>query len=242
MTKLSVNVNKIALLRNSRGSNYPHLIGFTKKLIDIGVKGITIHPRPDERHIKKQDARELSLLLKEYPNIELNIEGYPSEEFLCLIEETLPDQCTLVPDSEDQLTSDHGWDFNEHGNFVDDTVKRLNNLGIRTVAFVDPSVEQVQLASKTSLNQIELYTESFAGSYGTPEETKAFEKYLKCADCAQRSGLGVNAGHDLNLCNLARFLQIPNILEVSIGHAIVVESIEFGISNVINKYHKICGS
>jgi pyridoxine 5-phosphate synthase len=242
MTKLSVNVNKIALLRNSRGNNYPHLIGFTKKLIDIGVKGITIHPRPDERHIKKRDARELSLLLKEYPIVELNIEGYPSEEFLCLIEETLPDQCTLVPDSEDQLTSDHGWDFNEHGNFVDDTAKRLNNLGIRTVAFVDPSVEQIQLASKTSLNRIELYTESFAGSCRTPEETKVFEKYSKCADCAQSLGLGVNAGHDLSLSNLARFLQIPNILEVSIGHAIVVESIEFGISNVINKYHKICGS
>ena len=242
MTKLSVNVNKIALLRNSRGNNYPHLIGFTKKLIDIGVKGITIHPRPDARHIKKQDARELSLLLKEYPIVELNIEGYPSEEFLCLIEETLPDQCTLVPDSEDQLTSDHGWDFNEHGNFVDDTAKRLNNLGIRTAAFVDPSVEQIQLASKTSLNRIELYTESFAGSYRTPEETKVFEKYSKCTDCAQSLGLGVNAGHDLSLSNLARFLQIPNILEVSIGHAIVVESIEFGISNVINKYHKICGS
>lgn len=242
MTKLSVNVNKIALLRNSRGRDYPNLIDFAKKYIELGAQGITIHPRPDERHVKATDALDLTAMLAEYPDIELNIEGYPSEDFLKLVERCKPDQCTLVPDTADQLTSDHGWDFFEHGDYLSAICARLKKLGVRTAVFIDPDLDQVRLAAESGIDRIELYTESFASLFGTPQGEEVFQCFKLVAAEAQRLGLGVNAGHDLDLANLSRFLEIEGILEVSIGHALTVESVEQGRETVMRKYVEICAS
>ncbi len=241
MTRLSVNLNKIALLRNSRGRDYPSVVGFAKKYISLGVHGITVHPRQDERHITIKDTTELGGLLTQHENVEFNVEGYPSESFLKLVEETRPTQCTLVPDSPDQLTSDHGWNLVEHSEFVSNTCARLSNAGVRVSLFLDPDIAQVELAAKTGADRIELYTEAYAASYGTSDEKPIFEQYQQASLKAQELGLGINAGHDLDLMNLARFLTIPEILEVSIGHALTVESIEQGIEVVIKQYLDICG-
>ena len=240
MTKLSVNVNKIALLRNSRGRDYPNVVDFASKFIALGVHGITIHPRQDQRHITDQDAVDLAQLLSDYPEAELNIEGNPSEHFLRLIEETSPDQCTLVPDDVNQLTSDHGWDFTEHGGFLKEVIQRIGAAGTRTAAFVDPDLTQIKLAGKSGVDRIELYTESYAASYGTDDRKGTFALYEQAAAKARQIGLGLNAGHDLDLNNLARFLEIEGILEVSIGHALTVECIEQGMDNVIRRYLEIC--
>ena len=160
MTDLSVNLNKIALLRNSRGRDYPNVVDFAQRFIALGVQGITIHPRPDERHIKRQDAYDLAACLKSFPDVELNIEGYPSEDFLRLVEETRPDQCTLVPDAENQLTSDHGWNFHEQLDFVSDVVSQINSWDVRSAVFLDPDLSQVEGAAASGSQRIELYTES----------------------------------------------------------------------------------
>jgi len=225
MTVLSVNLNKIALLRNSRGRDFPNVVGFARKYYDLGVRGITIHPRQDERHITRQDAFDLGRLVSDLGNIELNIEGYPSEEFLKLVEGINPTQCTLVPDSPLQLTSDHGWDLTTHLDQVRDTCSRLNSAGIRSAIFLDPEEDQIRIAPNTGTNRIELYTEEYAASYGTKENDQIFQKFKEAAMLAQEMGLGVNAGHDLDLVNLSKFLSIDGILEVSIGHALTVESI-----------------
>ena len=240
MTVLSVNLNKIALLRNSRGRDFPNVVGFARKFYDLGVRGITIHPRQDERHITRQDSLNLGRLASDLRNIELNIEGYPSEEFLKLVERVNPTQCTLVPDSPSQLTSDHGWDLTTHLDQVRDTCSRLNNAGIRSAIFLDPEKDQIRIAPNTGTNRIELYTEEYAATYGTKDNDQIFQKYKEAAMLAQELGLGVNAGHDLNLVNLANFLAIDGILEVSIGHALTVESIEKGMDEVIGKYLDIC--
>ena len=240
MTKLSVNINKIALLRNSRGRDYPSVIDFAEKFIALGVNGITVHPRQDERHITMQDAIDLSGLLSAYDDVEYNIEGYPSEEFLALVEKTKPTQCTLVPDSPDQLTSDHGWELVEQGDFIKKVCTRLSNAGIRTALFLDPDVEHVKLASKTGADRIELYTESYAASFDTSDNDELFQRYKQASLEAQRLGLGVNAGHDLDLANLPKFLTIDNILEVSIGHVLTIECIEQGMKAVIKNYLDIC--
>lgn len=240
MTDLSVNLNKIALLRNSRGRNYPSVTDFARRFITLGVQGITIHPRPDERHIKRQDAYDLAELLRGYPDVELNIEGYPNDEFLRLVEETRPDQCTLVPDAENQLTSDHGWNFHEQADFVQKVVKQINNWDVRSAVFLDPDTEQVRLASATGCHRIEMYTESFAEAWNTDNSAKTLERYRETALLAQELGLGVNAGHDLDMHNLPDFLTIPNILEVSIGHALTIECIEQGIEKVVSRYLEIC--
>ena len=240
MTNLSVNLNKIALLRNSRGRDYPNVVSFAQKFIALGVHGITIHPRQDQRHITTRDAEDLVELLSGHPEIELNIEGYPSEQFLRLIEDRKPDQCTLVPDAPDQLTSDHGWDFIEHGSYLREVIARIGQAGVRTATFLDPDTEQINLAAGSGVDRIELYTESYARSFGTPEGIRVFNKFKHAAAEAQQAGLGVNAGHDLDLVNLACFLRIKGILEVSIGHALTVESIEQGMDNVVSQYLKIC--
>lgn len=240
MTQLSVNLNKIALLRNARGRDFPNVVNFAQKFINLGVRGITVHPRQDERHITVKDTIELGRLLSGNPDVEFNIEGYPSEEFLSLVESTKPAQCTLVPDSPDQLTSDHGWDLLTHYDFVTDTCSRLSDAGIRTSIFLDPDIEQVKLAPKTGTDRIELYTEAYAASYGTPEHDVIFEQYRSASLEAQILGLGVNAGHDLDLLNLAKFLTIYNILEVSIGHVLTIECIEQGMESVIQQYLSIC--
>ena len=240
MTDLSVNLNKIALLRNSRGRNYPSVTTFAEKIIALGVRGITIHPRPDERHITRQDAFDLADLLNTQNDVELNIEGYPNESFLALIESTRPDQCTLVPDAENQLTSDHGWNFHEQGDFVREVVARINDWGVRSAVFLDPDTEQVSLAAESGTKRIELYTESYAEAWPTDDREAVLARYRETAQLAQSLGLGVNAGHDLDLDNLADFLTIPAILEVSIGHALTVESIEQGIEQVVGRYLEIC--
>lgn len=241
MTVLSVNLNKIALLRNSRGRDYPDVVDFAQKLIALGVRGITIHPRQDERHITKQDAYDLGHLISGYEDVELNIEGYPSDDFQKLVAGVKPTQCTLVPDSPTQLTSDHGWDLTEHYDQVRDACSRLNSMGIRSAIFLDPDKSQIKMAPGTGTRRIELYTEEYAATYGTKDNGMVFRKYEEAAMQAQNLGLGVNAGHDLDLVNLANFLKIEGILEVSIGHALTVECIENGMQDVISRYLAVCG-
>ena len=242
MTVLSVNLNKIALLRNSRGRDYPNVVEFARKFHRLGVRGVTIHPRQDERHITRQDAVDLGRLVDELGDMELNIEGYPSEDFLELVERVKPDQCTLVPDSPTQLTSDHGWDMATQLEQVRDTCSRLNDAGIRSAIFLDADAEQVRAAPATGTKRIELYTEEFAETYGTDKQEAVFNRYRDAAILAQQVGLEVNAGHDLDLSNLARFLEIDGILEVSIGHALTVECIEQGMDSVIKQYLDICAA
>jgi pyridoxine 5-phosphate synthase len=240
MTALSVNVNKLALLRNSRGHNYPDLREFAARFIALGVHGITIHPRPDERHIKRDDAYALAELLRAHPDVEFNIEGYPSPAFLQLISDIRPQQCTLVPDSTEQLTSDHGWDCRRHLGFLQDTISLIRGLGTRAAVFLDPDPAQVDAAAATGAGRIELYTEAYANAFATQAAAGVLQRYRETAHEAQVAGLGVNAGHDLNLRNLGTFLQIPAILEVSIGHALVIECIEQGMEKVIKAYLEIC--
>ena len=240
MTRLSVNLNKIALLRNSRGRDFPNVVDFANKLIALGVQGITVHPRQDERHITKRDAIELGELLATNKEVEFNIEGYPSEDFMQLVISVKPTQCTLVPDSPDQLTSDHGWDLKQQGDFVREICQRLNKEGIRSAIFMDPDLDQIALVPATEAKRIELYTEEYASTYTSSEHETVFNLYKESAEKAQRLGIGVNAGHDLDLINLAKFLTLDDILEVSIGHVLTVECIEQGMKSVVGQYLEIC--
>jgi len=240
MTQLSVNLNKIALLRNSRGRNYPSVVAFAEKFVALGVPGITIHPRPDARHATARDAHDLKAALAAFPDVELNIEGYPTDEFLELIETVKPDQCTLVPDEPAQLTSDHGWNFNQHSGFLEPILGRIHAAGVRSSVFLDPDTEQVRLAANSGAQRIELYTEGYASSHGTSVAASVLATYREAAQLACKLGLGVNAGHDLDLVNLPAFLTIPGILEVSIGHVLTVECIEQGMAAVIRQYLAIC--
>jgi pyridoxine 5-phosphate synthase len=216
------------------------VVAFAQKFIDLGVKGITIHPRQDERHITRQDARDLGELIRPLEGIELNIEGYPSEEFLQLIEEVKPDQTTLVPDLPDQLTSDHGFDFHTQAEFLKPILARLKKTGTRISVFLDPDLEQVKLAAQSETDRIELYTEEYAREFSTSKHGEVHQRYHDAAVLAQELGLELNAGHDLNLDNLGKFVTIPGILEVSIGHALVIECLEQGMKEVIAQYLSIC--
>ncbi len=236
MTLLSVNVNKIALLRNSRGRDYPGVIDFAATVIRLGVRGITIHPRPDERHVTLKDVYSIRDFLKLHPEVEFNIEGYPSEEFMALVLEIQPTQCTLVPDEPGQLTSDHGWDVAANRELLQSVLGTLRKAGIRSSLFLDPEPERVAEAKAVGADRIELYTEDYASHYGLEDEEAIWQRYADTAAAAQEQSIGVNAGHDLNLDNLARFLQIPGIMEVSIGHALVVECLYQGVTSVIEKY------
>ena len=239
MTILSVNINKIALLRNSRGRDFPNIVKFTEQIIANGVRGITVHPRPDERHITRADVYALSDLLKDKSDIEFNIEGYPSDDFIKLVLEICPDQCTLVPDLPGQLTSDHGWNIGENQQFLFETLAKLRSSRIRSCLFLDPVPSELKRVQAVGADRIELYTEEFASSFGSASADSVFQAYRDTAEMATTLGIGINAGHDLDLKNLAKFLQIPNILEVSIGHALVVESIQQGVESVIAKYLEI---
>ena len=236
MTVLSVNVNKIALLRNSRGRDFPSVVGFSEQLIDLGVKGITVHPRPDERHVTRRDVYALSEMLRDKPQVEFNIEGYPSENFLKMVLEVSPDQCTLVPDSPEQLTSDHGWNIPQNQFVLRQVLSELREQGVRSSLFLDPDPEMVDHVPSVAADRIELYTEDFASHYAGPKEEVVFERYRAAAERAGQLGIGINAGHDLDLKNLPKFLQISNILEVSIGHALIVESLQLGVTEVIKRY------
>ncbi|MCB1048731.1 MAG: pyridoxine 5'-phosphate synthase [Calditrichaeota bacterium] len=241
MTVLSVNVNKIALLRNSRGRNYPDVLAFVRRFLALGVKGITVHPRPDERHVTRQDVVDITELLKDYPRVEFNIEGYPSEEFLAMVERVRPAQCTLVPDAPDQLTSDHGWDVPTHATELREILQRLRQAGVRSSLFLDPVPGLVDAALEVGADRIELYTESYAEAFGTDRQDAVLADYAATAARARELGIGLNAGHDLDLNNLATFLRIPGIEEVSIGHALVVESLEQGMDAVVRQYLAITG-
>ncbi|MEX1196766.1 MAG: pyridoxine 5'-phosphate synthase [Pseudohongiellaceae bacterium] len=241
MTRLSVNVNKIALLRNSRGGQHPDVADFVRRAIDLGVRGITVHPRPDERHITRRDVFTIARLLEGHPGVEFNIEGYPSGSFLALIDEVRPAQCTLVPDAPDQLTSDHGWDMRGSADVLAGVLERLRSMAVRSSLFMDPDPEAAAPAAALGADRVELYTEEYARAWGTDREAAVLERYRQAAGAAAEAGLGINAGHDLNLGNLPRFMEIPGILEVSIGHALVVESLERGFAAVVSEYLTITG-
>jgi pyridoxine 5-phosphate synthase len=232
MTKLSVNINKIATLRNSRGGNVPNLLKVAEDVERFGGQGITIHPRPDERHIRYQDARDL----KSSVNTEFNIEGNPIPSFIDLVLEVRPTQVTLVPDAIDAITSNAGWDTLSHRDFLTDVVATFKENGIRTSIFVDPVEKMIEGAAVTGVDRVELYTEAFAEQYAHGN-TDGITPYIKAAEKAHEVGLGLNAGHDLNLENLRFFKQqIPHLLEVSIGHALICESLYLGLENVVNMY------
>ena len=232
MGKLSVNINKLATLRNSRGGNVPDLIKSTKDIEAFGAEGITVHPRPDERHIRYQDARDL----KDVITTEFNIEGNPIPKFIALVLEVKPTQVTLVPDAVDAITSNAGWDTVAHHNFLSEVVATFKSQGIRTSIFVDPDVKMIEGAAKVGTDRIELYTEQYAK--GFPSDPKAsIAPFVDAAKKAHQLGLGINAGHDLSLDNIQYFKQhIPHLLEVSIGHALIAESLYLGLENVINMY------
>lgn len=233
MTSLSVNINKLATLRNSRGGNVPDLIASTRDIESFGAQGITVHPRPDERHIRYRDARELKAVVA----TEFNIEGNPVPKFVDLVLEVRPHQVTLVPDSEDAITSNAGWDTLRHRDFLRETIQEFKAKGIRTSIFVDPDPEMVQGAALTGTDRVELYTERYAIGYGKGQGEKAVAPFVKAAEMAHRHGLGINAGHDLNLENIRFFKErVPHLLEVSIGHALICESLYLGLENVVNMY------
>lgn len=236
MTRLSVNVNKIATLRNARGGNVPDVSKVVKDLEDFGAQGITIHPRPDERHIRYQDARDLKKIIK----TEFNIEGNPVQKFMDLVLELKPEQVTLVPDAVDAITSNAGWDTVKHKEFLSDVIHTFKQAGIRTSIFVDPDPKMVKGAKATGTDRIELYTESYAKEYAQNKEN-AIQPFIKAAETAIEIGLGINAGHDLSLENIHYFSQkIPHLLEVSIGHALICEALYLGLDNVVNMYlHKL---
>tara|TARA_X000001036_G_scaffold54116_2_gene43646 strand:- start:23658 stop:24371 length:714 start_codon:yes stop_codon:yes gene_type:complete len=232
MTQLSVNINKIATLRNSRGGNVPNLLSVVVDLQGYGAQGITIHPRPDQRHIKYNDA----LALPEVLTTEFNIEGNPITKFVDLVNRIKPHQVTLVPDGENAVTSNAGWDTIKHRDFLNEVISEFQGKGIRTSIFVDPDEKMVEGAKATGTDRIELYTEAYAKNYPQNPE-KAIAPYVKAAKVANKLDIGINAGHDLNLENTAFFAKnIPQLLEVSIGHALVSESLYLGFENIIPMY------
>lgn len=236
VTRLSVNVNKIATLRNSRGGNNPNLLQVTKDIISFGADGITVHPRPDERHIRYRDVYEL----KKNIEVEFNIEGNPREQkFVDLVLANQPTQVTLVPDTLGQLTSDHGWDTIQHKDYLVEIIQVFKKAGIRVSIFVDPQIEMVTGAKETGTDRIELYTESFAKKFAAGDRQGAIDPYVTAAMKANELGLGINAGHDLDLENLKFFAQnIPGLLEVSIGHALICDALYLGLENAVQMYRR----
>ena len=253
MIALSVNLNKIALIRNSRDTTNPSVPEHASMCIAAGADGITVHPRPDQRHIRANDCFELAAML----DVEFNIEGNPmagprkSERsgvgdypgFMQLVREIRPAQCTLVPDGDKQLTSDHGFDLKRDGETVAPLVEELKGLGIRTSLFMDPEPEQIRLAAQVGADRIELYTESYARAFATGENLDSiFGQFVAAAETAAEAGLGLNAGHDLDLHNLPRFATVPGLLEVSIGHALTVDAIRMGLANAVAAYQQALGN
>ncbi len=240
MTRLSVNLNKIALLRNARGTDYPNLERMARRAIAAGVHGITVHPRPDQRHVRFDDVPMLASLCAAYADVEYNIEGNPSDEFLDLALAARPDQCTLVPDDPGQLTSDHGWNLDGDTTALRRAIDALSAAGIRVSLFMDPDPAQVERVPDTGAHRIELYTESYARAFAAGDAGGEVERFAAAARCAAGLSLGVNAGHDLNLFNLGEFLQrVPGVIEVSIGHAITVESFDHGFEGTLARYLEI---
>ncbi|QIB66434.1 pyridoxine 5'-phosphate synthase [Kineobactrum salinum] len=252
MIALSVNLNKIALIRNSRDTSNPDIPRHARICIDAGADGITVHPRPDQRHIRVQDCFDLAAML----SVEFNMEGNPMTGprrsdragvgdypgFMALVKEIRPTQCTLVPDGDNQLTSDHGFDLKRDGDQVAPLVAELQTLGIRTSLFMDPDPEQIRLAAQTGTDRIELYTESYARAFASGRDVEpVLRRFIEAAEVAADVGLGINAGHDLDLHNLPRFCTVPGLLEVSIGHALTVDALSMGLARTIAAYQQALG-
>lgn len=234
MTLLSVNVNKFATIRNARGGNNPDLVKVVQDCQRFGAQGITVHPRPDERHITRQDVYDIN----EVVTTEYNIEGYPDDRFLKIIEDIKPQQATLVPDGPDVLTSNAGWDTIKNKELLTEIIAQIKSWGVRVSIFIDPVTAMIDGAGEIGTDRIELYTESYASSFGCNKEM-AIRSYAQAAQLANDNGLGINAGHDLDMQNLAYFKQnIPNLLEVSIGHALVCDALYYGLENTIQMYRR----
>lgn len=232
MTRLSVNINKVALIRNGRGGNVPDVLQVAKDCEEYGAEGITVHPRPDERHIRYTDVYELKDIVK----TEFNVEGYPSEKFLDLVTSVQPDQVTLVPDAPGVVTSDQGWDIKNHASMLKPIIERLKSHGIRVSLFIDAAPQRAEEAAEVGADRIELYTGPYAAHY-KEGNTSIIDSHIACANVALRLGVGINAGHDLNLQNLAFYKKsLPDLQEVSIGHALISDALYYGLQNIIPMY------
>lgn len=235
--KLSVNLNKVALLRNARSIGIPSVLNAARQCLEAGAHGITVHPRPDQRHIRPEDVFDLPGVLEDFPEAEYNIEGNPfTGDFLPLVRAANPDQCTLVPDDPHQATSDHGWDAGKDTERLIPVIEELQSLGIRVSLFMDADPALIEKIAALKPDRIELYTEPYAAAFGTHGEDAEFERFQKAAGLANELGLGVNAGHDLNLYNLPRFVGIPGILECSIGHALIADALTHGLRSTVQLY------
>lgn len=236
-TALSVNLNKVALLRNSRHLGIPSLLRAAEQVLDAGAQGITIHPRPDERHIRAGDVTDLASFLASRPHVEYNLEGNPFHNLLDLVEAVRPQQATFVPDSVGQFTSDHGWSLPEDIERLRPLIDRAHAAGARVSLFMDPVPEAMRLAREAGADRVELYTEPYAQAHGTPQHAEVLSRYTRAAEAALAVGLGVNAGHDLNRDNLTDFLRaVPGVLEVSIGHALMADALELGYAETVRDY------
>jgi len=236
-TALSVNVNKVALVRNTRHLGIPSVTRAAQLCLEAGAQGITVHPRPDERHIRAQDVHDLAALMKQWPGREYNIEGNPSQNLMDFIRQVRPHQATFVPDSEDQFTSDHGWSFPQDTERLKPLIAECQALGVRVSLFMDPVPEQMAAARAVGADRVELYTEPYAAAWGTPGQAAQLARYRDAARAALDAGLGVNAGHDLNRDNLAAFVrQVPGVAEVSIGHALIADALELGYAATVRAY------
>lgn len=237
MTKLSVNVNKIALLRNSRTIGIPEVKRLAALALDAGAHGITVHPRPDARHIRREDVYELAKLVGSRAHVEFNIEGNPFHQVMELVRAVRPHQCTLVPDDPAAFTSDHGWNLHRDGERLRPLIVELHELGVRVSLFMDAVADTMELARDVGADRVELYTEPYARAWGTPKQQNVLASYASAARAAAACGLGVNAGHDLNLHNLASFLNmVPGVAEVSIGHALTADALELGMAGAVKAY------
>jgi pyridoxine 5-phosphate synthase len=237
LTALSVNVNKVAQLRNTRHLGIPSVVKAARLCLQAGADGITVHPRPDERHIRAHDVHDIAALLKDWPQAEYNIEGNPYQNLIGFIRAVQPDQATFVPDSEDQFTSDHGWDLAADGARLRPLIAECRALGVRVSLFMDPVPEAMSMARAVGADRVELYTEPYAAAFGKPGQGAQLERFAAAAIAAQANGLGVNAGHDLNRDNLPDFLRsVPGVLEVSIGHALVADALELGLPETVRAY------
>jgi len=239
MTNLSVNLNKVALLRNTRNNGIPSVLHAAEQCIASGAHGLTVHPRPDRRHIRPSDVYEIADMLKRFPAIEFNIEGNPYPEFLEIVRAVRPTQCTLVPDDPSAFTSDHGWNLHADANRLLPILQEIRALGSRISLFMDAESDQWQLAKSIGADRVELYTEPYAEAWGRDNFDSVLARYSSAAAAAQSAGLGVNAGHDLNLANLGAFCRIPGILEVSIGHALIADALDLGLANAVRAYLRI---
>jgi pyridoxine 5-phosphate synthase len=237
MTFLSVNVNKVALVRNTRHLGIPSVERAALLCLQAGAHGITVHPRPDARHIRSDDVHVLAKLLKQWPKAEYNIEGNPFHNLMDFVRDVRPHQCTFVPDSEGQFTSDHGWDLAKDGERVKPLIAEAKALGVRVSLFMDPDPEAMALAKAVGADRVELYTEPYAAAWGTPGQAEVLSQFAAAARAAQAAGLGVNAGHDLNRDNLPAFVrEVPGVMEVSIGHALISDALELGYAETVRQY------